>query len=194
MEGDIKGCFDNIDHTVLTKIISTKVKDARIIKLVYKFLKAGYMEDWQYHKTYSGTPQGGIISPLLSNIYLHELDKFAMSLKTEFDRPQERKYTLEYQAFRNRLSVLKRRINKTTGEERQQWINEHKKVRAEMLRTPSKSQTDKKIKYMRYADDFIIGVSGSRDDCQLIKDKFTKFITDCQKSPLKRKRNRGTLV
>lgn len=172
VEGDIKGCFGNIDHAVLTKIISTKVKDARIIKLIYKFLKAGYMEDWQYHKTYSGTPHGGIISPLLSNIYLHELDKFAMLLKAEFDRPQERKYTPEYQAFRNRLSVLKRRINKTTGEERQQWINEHKKIRAKMLKTPSKSQTDKKIKYMRYADDFIIGVSGSRNDCQLIKDKF----------------------
>lgn len=107
-----------------------------------------------------------------------------MLLKAEFDRPQERKYTPEYQAFRNRLSVLKRRINKTTGEERQQWINEHKKIRAEMLKTPSKSQTDKKIKYMRYADDFIIGVSGSHDDCQLIKDKFTKFISSMLKMEL----------
>ena len=84
VEGDIKGCFDNINHTVLVGLLSNKIKDARITKLIYKLLKAGYLEDWQYHKTYSGTPQGGIISPLLANIYLHELDKFVMKLKSEF--------------------------------------------------------------------------------------------------------------
>ena len=78
VEGDIKGCFDNINHDALVGFIGSKVKDARIVKLVYKFLKAGYLEDWVYHKTYSGTPQGGILSPLLANIYLHELDKFVM--------------------------------------------------------------------------------------------------------------------
>lgn len=85
VEGDIKGCFDNIDHDVLVGLIHNKIKDARLMKLIYKFLKAGYLEDWKYHKTYSGTPQGGIISPLLANIYLHELDKFVMKLKSEFD-------------------------------------------------------------------------------------------------------------
>ncbi len=60
VEGDIKGCFDNIDHTILTGLIHQKIKDARLVKLIYKFLKAGYLEDWQYHKTYSGTPQGGL--------------------------------------------------------------------------------------------------------------------------------------
>ncbi|MDR0318889.1 MAG: group II intron reverse transcriptase/maturase, partial [Nitrososphaerota archaeon] len=88
IEGDIKACFDNIDHAVLVSLISKKVKDAQLIKLIYKFLKAGYMEDWKYNATYSGTPQGGVISPLLSNIYLHELDKYVMTtLKPEFDQP-----------------------------------------------------------------------------------------------------------
>ena len=76
IEGDIKGFFDNIDHQVLPVLIGKKIKDARLIQLVQKMLKAGYMEDWKYHDTISGTPQGGIISPLLANIYLHELDKF----------------------------------------------------------------------------------------------------------------------
>ena len=89
VEGDIKGCFDNIDHQILVGLIRNKIKDARIIKLIYKFLKAGYMENWKYHKTYSGTPQGGIISPLLANIYLHELDKFVMKLKEDFDKPNK---------------------------------------------------------------------------------------------------------
>jgi RNA-directed DNA polymerase len=70
VEGDIKGCFDNINHNALTGFIRSKIADARLIKLIYKFLGAGYLEDWKYHNTYSGTPQGGIISPLLANIYL----------------------------------------------------------------------------------------------------------------------------
>ena len=75
VEGDIKGCFDNIDHTVLTTVIGKKIKDAKFLKLIQLFLKSGYMEDWKYYGTYSGCPQGGIISPVLANIYLNELDK-----------------------------------------------------------------------------------------------------------------------
>ena len=75
VEGDIKGCFDNINHAVLVGLLNNKIKDARITKLIYKFLKAGYLEDWQYHKTYSGTPQGGIISPTLANMALDGLQK-----------------------------------------------------------------------------------------------------------------------
>jgi len=69
IEGDIKSCFDSIDHVVLVGLINRKIKDARLIKLIHKFTKAGYVEYWRYHGTYSGTPQGGIISPLLANIY-----------------------------------------------------------------------------------------------------------------------------
>ena len=87
VEGDIKGCFDNIDHTALVGIINSKIKDARLIKLIWKMLKAGYCEDWRYHMTYSGTPQGGICSPIFANIYLHELDKFVVNLAKGFDRP-----------------------------------------------------------------------------------------------------------
>ena len=63
IEGDIKGCFDNIDHTVLLSLLAEKIKDTRFVNLIGKFLKAGYMEQWKYNATYSGTPQGGIISP-----------------------------------------------------------------------------------------------------------------------------------
>lgn len=176
IEGDIKGCFDNIDHGVLVGLINNKIKDARIIKLIYKFLKAGYMENWQYHKTYSGTPQGGIMSPLLANIYLHELDKFVMKLKADFNHPAEQKLTSEYQKCRSEMSRIQYHIKKTGGEERTRWINEYKQVRAKLLKTPCKSQTDKKIKYVRYADDFLIGVNGSRYDCTEIKRKLTEFI------------------
>ncbi len=76
IEGDIKGCFDNIPHGKLLKQISRRVADEKILMICKKFLEAGYMENWSYHRTYSGTPQGGIISPLFANIFLHQLDEF----------------------------------------------------------------------------------------------------------------------
>jgi group II intron reverse transcriptase/maturase len=184
VEGDIKGCFDNIDHAVLVSVLSKKVKDARIVKLIYKFLKAGYMENWQYHSTYSGTPQGGIISPLLANIYLHELDKFVMMLKAEFDKPRESYCTYEYGVVRRNLNKLSKAIESADGEERLALIAEHKALRAQMLQTPAKSQTDKKIKYIRYADDFLIAVNGSHEDCAEIKRRLSEFVGQTLKMEL----------
>ena len=129
LEGDIKGCFDNINHDALVGFIGSKVKDARIVKLVYKFLKAGYLEDWVYHKTYSGTPQGGILSPLLANIYLHELDKFVMQLKDEFDTPEKGKITPEYRELHNRIKNLCYHIDRKNGVERESMIAECKTLR-----------------------------------------------------------------
>lgn len=96
IEGDIKGCFDNIDHKVLINLIQRKIKDARFLKLIQLFLRAGYIDNWKYNATFSGCPQGGIISPILSNIYLNELDVFIMKIKEKFDCKAESNYTPEY--------------------------------------------------------------------------------------------------
>ena len=184
VEGDIKGCFDNINHTVLVGLLSNKIKDARITKLIYKFLKAGYLENWQYHKTYSGTPQGGIISPLLANIYLHELDKFVMKLKSEFDTPEMGQITPEYRELHNEIKRLSHRLTKVTGEEREMVLAEYKPKRQKLMTIPCTAQTDKKLKYVRYADDFLIAVKGNREDCQLIKSKLAEFIGDTLKMEL----------
>ena len=178
VEGDIKGCFDNINHAVLVGLLNNKIKDARITKLIYKFLKAGYLEDWQYHKTYSGTPQGGIISPLLANIYLHELDKFVMKLKSEFDTPGVGQITPEYRELHNEIKRLSYRLMKVTGEERKLVLAEYKLKRQKLMSIPCTAQTDKKLKYVRYADEFLIAVKGSREDCQWIKSKLAEFIGD----------------
>lgn len=184
VEGDIKGCFDNIDHHVLVGIINTKIKDARLIKLIWKMLKAGYLEDWQFHTTYSGTPQGGICSPLFANIYLNELDKFVAQLAKDFDRPKERLYTPEYNKISNKLRYVRKRLKKAEGAEISELKIREKEIRAQMLKTPSKSQTDKKIKYVRYADDFLIGVNGSMEDCIRIKQQLSEFIADRLKMEL----------
>lgn len=144
VEGDIKGCFDNINHDALVGFIGSKVKDARIVKLVYKFLKAGYLEDWVYHKTYSGTPQGGILSPLLANIYLHELDKFVMQLKDEFDTPEKGKITPEYRELHNRIKNLCYHIDRTFALELQSLWKEKREEK------PKQNQSELKRCQKRY--------------------------------------------
>lgn len=98
VEGDIKGCFDNVDHHVLVDILRRRIKDEHFIGLIWKFLKAGYMEDWVYHNTYSGTPQGSIISPILANIYLNELDVFMDEYSKRFNTGKCRRRSKAYQS------------------------------------------------------------------------------------------------
>ena len=178
IEGDIKGCFDSINHAKLIEVLNAKIKDARLMQLIWKFLKAGYLENWNYNATYSGTPQGGIVSPLLANIYLNELDKFVEKLKTDFDKPTRRNlYTPEYNSIRKRVDYIRLKLKTEKNADKiQSLVTELKEARAKMLKTPSKSQTDKIIKYVRYADDFIIGVKGSKEECECIKSELTKFI------------------
>lgn len=184
VEGDIKGCFDNIDHNVLVNVIRKKIKDARLIKLIYKFLKAGYIEEWRYNNTYSGTPQGGIISPLLANIYLHELDKFVMNLKNDFDCPPTHHKTSEYNKLSSRAWRLQQKMKTASEAQKPVLLEAWRANKAEMLKTPCKLQDDKQIKYIRYADDFIIGVNGSKEDCQWIKSKLAEFIGNTLKMEL----------
>ena len=179
VEGDIKGFFDHIDHGQLTALVYEKVKDARIIQLLHKMLKAGYLEDWKYNRTLSGTPQGGIISPLLANIYLHELDEFMADIKAGFDKPKDRVYTPEYMHYAGRVHHISKLLKKETDPSRIAALRkEQNEKRAQMMKLPAKSQTDKRIKYVRYADDFLVGVVGSKEDCEYIKAKIKAFLAE----------------
>lgn len=179
IEGDIKGCFDNIDHTVLLSLLAEKIKDTRFVNLIGKFLKAGYIEQWKYNATYSGTPQGGIISPILANIYLHELDRKVEELKKGFDRPPLHTKTHEYSAKRWAIDKVRRRLNETTdATEKIALVAELKRLKSELVKLPAKDQSDKKLVYVRYADDFLIGVNGTKEDCQEIKSLLKHFLAD----------------
>jgi RNA-directed DNA polymerase len=94
IEGDISSYFDTINHRKLTKLLRKRVKDERLLNLTWKFLRAGVMERKLFRDTRLGTPQGGIISPLLANVYLHELDKHmekytALSHKEKTERRRQ---------------------------------------------------------------------------------------------------------
>lgn len=187
IEGDIKGCFDNIDHQTLINILRKKIKDERFIRLIWKFLKAGYVEDWRFNKTFSGTPQGGIISPILANIYMTELDEYVMEIKQrltvncEGSASENRVRNPVYVKLSNDMGKLKRYIDECTNEEeRRELIAEHKRLRK--LRNKEQQQLGlgdyKNLQYVRYADDFIICVIGSKQDCQDIKEDLAVFLKD----------------
>src|SRR5438128_8186227 len=108
IEGDIKGCFDNIDHTILMNILRENIRDNRFLRLIEEALKAGYCEEWTYHPTFSGTPQGGIVSPLLSNIYMDRLDRFVQeTLIPEFTQSSKRKMNPTYLRLQSRVYHLR---------------------------------------------------------------------------------------
>ncbi len=88
MDVDVVSFFDNIDHA-MPRLLEKRIEDRRFIALIRQF-KAGYMEDWRFHRTLSGTPQGGVVSPLLANIYLHELDEWMRGKIAAFDKGRKR--------------------------------------------------------------------------------------------------------
>ena len=110
VEFDVKGFFDNMDHEIMVKLLEKKIDDKRFIKLISSFLKAGYLEEWKYHETYSGTPQGGIVSPILSNIYLHELDLYIRYVREEFHVGKERPTNPEYRNLGNKMYRLRKKL------------------------------------------------------------------------------------
>jgi len=171
IEGDISSYFDNIDHTVLLEILREKINDNRFIRLIQGLLKSGYLEDWKYNKTYSGTPQGGVLSPLLANIYLDKLDKYAEETVKAYNTGTKRKPNREYEK-------LVRRRRKAFSEGKKE---EAKKLLQQMRTMPSQDTKDphyRRMKYVRYADDFMVGIIGPRSDAVEIKRKISEFLQE----------------
>ena len=182
VEGDIKGFFDNINHDVLINILLERIADERFIRLIRKFLKAGYVEGWQFHNTYSGTPQGGIISPILANIYLDKLDKYIKEYIAKFDKGKKRKFSRESMDFGNARKRIVRRLKSVKDEmQRAKIILELKAIEQERAKYPNGDEMDagyRRLKYARYADDFIVGIIGSKQDAQQVKEDIKNFLAD----------------
>jgi group II intron reverse transcriptase/maturase len=172
IEGDIKGCYDNIDHQVLLSILSENIHDNRLLRLMSNMLKAGYLEDWQYNDTLSGAPQGGVISPLLSNVYLDKLDRFVEDiLLPMYNRGDRRRNTPEYKAL---LNAARHAGDKGIHDEAA-------RLRKQAQRMPSRDPDDpefRRLWYVRYADDFLLGFSGPRHEAEDIKNRIGYFLRD----------------
>jgi group II intron reverse transcriptase/maturase len=170
IEGDIKGCFDNINHELVTVLLSRHIHDNRFLKLVKGALKAGYFEDWKYQQTFSGTPQGGIISPILSNIVLHELDMYVEEvLIPKYTAGKNRKMDTKYRSIYWQITKARR-----AGQ-----FDAAKAYYRKLRQCPSVKQFDpdfRRLKYVRYADDFLLGFIGSKEEAQEIKQELKDFL------------------
>lgn len=176
VEGDIKGCFDNIDHDKLIEILQRKIKDSKFINIIRLMLKAGYVEAFKYHETYSGTPQGGILSPILANIYLNELDMKLEEIQNRFKKPHERKYTYEYSVMKGRRDYQKAKLKKAKEDEKAEILDRIEEYTKALYGIPRTPADDKNLYFVRYADDFLIAIKGSKEDCIAIKAELTEFL------------------
>ena len=170
IEGDIKGCFDNIDHDILMSILSRDIQDKRFLRLIRLSLKAGVIEDWKYEHTYSGTPQGGVLSPLLANIYLHQLDTFVTErLIPKYTRGEKRENNLEYTRYGYHIRRARQRNDQATAKRLEQMRRQ----------LPTHNPQDPKFRrllYVRYADDFLLGFAGTRAEAVVIKAEIADFL------------------
>jgi group II intron reverse transcriptase/maturase len=178
IEGDIRACFDSLDHQVLLSILGESFHDNRFLRLVEAMLKAGYLEDWEYHATHSGSPQGGVISPILSNIYLDRLDKYIEHIVTPaYTRGTRRANYLPYQRLSDQMAA-------TRSKGRTEGLHA---LRVERANLPSGDPEDpnyRRLRYVRYADDWLLGFAGPRSEAEEIKGQIGQFLHDVLKLEL----------
>jgi group II intron reverse transcriptase/maturase len=172
IEGDIKACFDDIDHEILIGILRKKIKDERFLSIIRSFLKAGYQDlDEACKESLAGTPQGGIVSPILANVYLHELDEFVEQLQKELEKGELRRPNPEYRSLQKRRQYLAK-IGKID-------TKEYRELGVQMRKLPSLDPQDPnfvRVKYCRYADDWLIGITGPHQLAEEIKERIGQFL------------------
>jgi hypothetical protein len=166
------GSFDKLDHEILLLILGENIRDEIFIRLVSELLEAGYLEQWKYQTTLSGTPQGGVVSPLLANIYLDKLDAFVEhELLPAYTKGERRKDNPAYESLSRRVHYARKRGRK----------EEAKLLRQQMQQLPSSDPDDpdyRRLRYVRYADDFLLGFAGPKSEAEEIKRKLEVFLRD----------------
>jgi group II intron reverse transcriptase/maturase len=172
IEGDISDCFGKIDHSVLLGILSERILDQRFLRLIRNMLEAGYLEDWEYHDTLSGTPQGGVISPILSNIYLDKLDQFIENeLILQHTRGSRRRDYPEYGRLKDRRISARKRGDRAQARD----------LIKQMRKIPARDPMDpgyRRLFYCRYADDEILGFIGPKAEAEKIKAELARFLRE----------------
>ena len=190
IEFDIKGFFDNINHNKMIEFLEKKIDDKRIIHIIRQMLKAGYAQDWKYNATWSGTPQGGVISPILANIYLHELDTFMEDMICQFNKGERRKDNPDYKKLCRQMIIINRELRelrqkfkegKPLNDARKEILRERREIQKKMRVINSRLHVDseyRRLRYVRYADDFIIGVIGTRKEAESVMLQVKEYINN----------------
>jgi group II intron reverse transcriptase/maturase len=185
VEMDIQGFYDNINHDKMIDVLEKKIDDQKFIFLIKAFLKSGYLEDWKFHNTYSGAPQGGICSPILANIYLHELDTLVEKMINRYYRGEKRRPNNEYNRIRKRKGKLVQKLSEaqSTGGMFPLFVEELKsnivKAEKEQRKEPYGEPLDenfRRLQYVRYADDFVFGIIGPKSDAEFLMIEIKEFL------------------
>ena len=172
IEGDITACFDSLDHTVMMNTLRETIHDGRFLRLIETLLQAGYLEDWRYHQTLSGCPQGSILSPVLANVYLNKVDTFVETvLMPQYTKGERRKMNPIYTRVQGEAQRRRR-----AG----QW-KEAKALRKQQQQLPCYDTTDpdyRRLRYLRYADDILLGFAGPHAEAEEIKRQLGDFLRE----------------
>jgi group II intron reverse transcriptase/maturase len=172
VEGDISDCFGSLDHDVMVNILAEKIHDNRFLRLIRNMLQAGYLEDWEWNATLSGAPQGGVVSPILSNIYLDRLDKFVETvLIPEYTRGKLRRHNRQYRKEQYQLSQARRRGDRAAA----------RQLRRRLRELPVGDPHDpgyRRLRYIRYADDHLLGFVGPKVEAEQIKQRLAAFLRE----------------
>jgi group II intron reverse transcriptase/maturase len=172
IEGDISRCFDQLDHQVMLQTLGETIHDNRLLRLVGNMLHAGYLEDWVWNATLSGAPQGGVLSPCLSNIYLHRLDRFVETvLMPGYTRGESRKLNPEYDRVKGALYHARKRGDHAAA----------RALRKQQHSLPSRDLLDpgfRRLRYVRYADDILLGFTGPKAEAEEIKGRLAQFLQE----------------
>jgi len=172
VEGDVADCFGSLDHEVMLSTLAQNIHDHRFLRLVRTMLTAGYLEDWVWHETLSGAPQGGVASPILSNIYLHRLDRFVETvLIPEYTRGHLRNRNPEYRKVEYAIVQARRRGDRS----------ELRSLYRQLHSLPSQDPADpgyRRLRYCRYADDTLLGFAGPKAEAEQIKQRLAVFLRD----------------
>jgi len=172
LEGDITQCFDQLDHGVMLTILGEKLHDNRFLRLIQNMIQAGYLEEWTYHQTLSGSPQGGVVSPILSNIYLDKLDQFVeQKLLPAYTRGTVRKHNKRYKALISLAGKYRKRGNATKAEA---LVKEAQQLPAMDTNDPDY----RRLYYVRYADDTLFGFAGPKEEVEEIKRLLGEYLRE----------------
>ena len=176
---DIQSFFDTMNYEILMEILAQKIEDKQFLNLIRNLLKVGYLEDWKFHSTYSGAPQGRICSPILSNIYLTQLDNFMQNLAKEFNQGKKRKKNALYDYYSHKIAVIRKEVDKGTKDLRiaKLEIAQLENVRQKLPAGNPFDPNYTRLHYCRFADDFMIGVIGSKVQAFNIMEQVKQFLT-----------------